>query len=173
MAGWRAAAAIVVLVSAGPVIAAPCGAPTGTDGYELLDQGYRALYNLDFDRADNAFMRWEMHEPRNPLGPASRASGYLFREFERLGVLRSELFANDKSFEARSKLLPDPNAHYRGVLGDFHAGGWAASRGQSYGGRLWQEVMAGATAPGGSSVVAPDPPVEHCFDINFAQNQMA
>jgi len=115
MAGWRAAATIiiVVLVAAGPAIADPCGAPTGTDGYELLDQGYRALYNLDFDRAENAFMRWEMHETRNPLGPASRASGYLFREFERLGVLRSELFANDKSFESRSKLLPDPQLKLR------------------------------------------------------------
>jgi hypothetical protein len=113
MTGWRAAAAIVVIVAAGPAIAEPCGAPTGTDGYELLDQGYRALYNLDFDRAENAFVRWEMHEPRNPLGPASRASSYLFREFERLGVLRSELFANDKSFESRSRLLPDPQLKLR------------------------------------------------------------
>ena len=58
-------------------------------------------------------MRWEMHEPRNPLGPASRASGYLFQEFERLGVLRSELFTNDNSFESRSKLLPDPQLKLR------------------------------------------------------------
>jgi hypothetical protein len=113
MAGWCAAAAIVVLLAAVPAIADPCGAPTGTDGYEPLDQGYRALYNLDFDGAENAFMQWEMHEPRNPLGPASQASGYLFQEFERLGVLRSELFANDKSFESRSKLLPDPQLKLR------------------------------------------------------------
>jgi len=115
MAGWRAAATIiiVVLVAAGPAIADPCGVAVGRDGYEQLDQGYRALYNLDFDRAENAFMRWEMHEPSNPLGPASRASGYLFREFERLGVLRSELFADDKSFESRSKLLPDPQLKLR------------------------------------------------------------
>lgn len=108
MVGWRAAAAIVALMAARPAIAAPCGMPTGTDGYDQLDQGYRALYNLDFDRAENAFTQWEMREPENPLGPASRASGLLFREFERLGVLRSELFADDKSFESRSKLLPDP-----------------------------------------------------------------
>jgi hypothetical protein len=112
MAGWRTAAATVVLLAA-RANAGPCGLPTGTDGYEQLDQGYRALYNLDFDRAENAFMRWETHEPRNPLGPASRASGYLFREFERLGVLRSELFANDESFESRSNLLPDPQLKLR------------------------------------------------------------
>lgn len=113
MAGWRVAAAIAVLLAAASAIAAPCGAPTRRDGYQQLDQGYRALYNLDFDGAESAFVRWEMNESRNPLGPASRASGYLFREFERLGVLRTELFADDKSFESRSKLLPDPQLKLR------------------------------------------------------------
>jgi hypothetical protein len=113
MTGWRVAAAIVMFVAAGSAAAEPCSAPTGTDGYELLDQGYRALYNLDFDGAENAFVSWEMLEPRNPLGPASRASGDLFREFDRLGVLRSELFTNDKSFESRSKLRPDPQLKLR------------------------------------------------------------
>jgi hypothetical protein len=113
MARWRVAAAMIVLLTAAPAFARPCGAPTGTDGYEELDQGYRALYNLDFDRADKTFMQWEMHEPQNPLGPASRASGYLFQEFERLGVLRSELFADDETFEARRKLLPDQQLKLR------------------------------------------------------------
>jgi hypothetical protein len=113
MAGWRVVVAIGMLLAAGPAIAEPCGVATGTDGYELLDQGYRALYNLDFDSAENAFVRWEMHEPRNPLGPASRASSDLFREFDRLGVLRSELFTNDNSFERRSKLRPDPQLKLR------------------------------------------------------------
>ena len=109
----RVAGAITFLLTAAPLFAGPCGVPAGTDGYEQLDQGYRALYNLDFDRAEDAFVRWEIHEPRNPLGPASRASGYLFREFERLGVLRSELFADDKSFESRSEVLPDPQLKLR------------------------------------------------------------
>lgn len=113
MAAWRAAATTVVLMAATLAIAAPCGVPNGTDGYDQLDQGYGALYSLDFDRAESAFIRWEMNEPWNPLGPASRASGYLFREFERLGVLRSELFADDKSFESRNKLLADPQLKLR------------------------------------------------------------
>lgn len=113
MARWRIAAAIAVLLATGSAIADSCGAPTRRDGYDQLDQGYRDLYNLDFDGAESAFVRWEMNEPRNPLGPASRASGYLFREFERLGVLRTELFADDKSFESRSKLLPDPQLKVR------------------------------------------------------------
>lgn len=47
------------------------------------------------------------------MGPVSRASGFLFREFERLGVLRSELFDDDKTCESRSKLLPDPQVKLR------------------------------------------------------------
>jgi hypothetical protein len=104
---------MVVSLIAGPAFAGACGAATGTDGYDQLDQGYRALYNLDFDRAESTFVRWEMNEPRNPLGPASRASGYLFQEFDRLGVLRSELFTDDKSFESRSKPLADPQVKLR------------------------------------------------------------
>ncbi len=104
---------MIVWLTASPAFARLCGAPTATDGYEQLDQGYRALYNLDFDRAQATFMQWEMHEPRNPLGPASRASGYLFQEFDRLGVLRSELFTDDKSFEGRSKPLPDKQVKLR------------------------------------------------------------
>lgn len=98
---------MTVLLTVAPAFARLCGPPTGTDGYEQLDQGYGALYGLDFDRAERTFMQWELREPQNALGPASRASGYLFQEFERLGVLRSELFADDQSFEGRSKLLPD------------------------------------------------------------------
>jgi hypothetical protein len=98
---------MIVLLTA-PASARLCGAASGTDDYEQLDRGFRALYNLNFDDAEKTFMQWEMHAPNNPLGPASRASGYLFQEFERLGVLRSELFTDDQSFEGRSKLLPDP-----------------------------------------------------------------
>jgi hypothetical protein len=107
MSRWHIAVAIIVLLTAVPAIAGLCGVPVGNDGYEQLDQGYRALYNLDFDSGQRLFMQWEMHELQNPLGPASRASGYLFQEFERLGVLRSELFTDDESFETRGKLLPD------------------------------------------------------------------
>ncbi len=107
MSRWRVAAVIIVLLTAAPAFARLCGPPTPTDGYGPLDQGYRALYSLDFDRAEKTFMQWELREPQNALGPASRASGYLFQEFERLGVLRSELFTDDQSFEGRSELVPD------------------------------------------------------------------
>ena len=113
MARWCVNAAMIVWLTSSPVFARLCGPPTATDGYEQLDQGYRALYDLDFDRAQTTFMQWEVHAPQNALGPASRASGYLFQEFERLGVLRSELFTDDKSFEGRSKPLPDQQLKLR------------------------------------------------------------
>ena len=50
----------------------------------------------------------EQQHPDDPLGPVSQAAGYLFAEFARLGILESELFTNDKNFEARTKLSPDP-----------------------------------------------------------------
>jgi hypothetical protein len=113
MAIWRVGVAVIVLLTAAPAVAGPCSAPTGTDGYERLDQGYRALYELDFDRGERVFLQWEMHEPQNPLGPASRASGYLFQEFERLGTLKSELFADDAAFERRRKLPMNPELKLR------------------------------------------------------------
>ena len=107
MTAWRVLAAIVPLLMASLAVAGPCGAPNGPDHYQLLDDGYRSLYDLDFNHADRVFVQWETDEPQNPLGPASRASGYLFQEFERLGVLRSELFTDDQAFEARNILHPD------------------------------------------------------------------
>jgi hypothetical protein len=42
------------------------------------------------------------------MGPVSQAAGLLFGEFARLDILESELFTDDKNFEARSKVRPDP-----------------------------------------------------------------
>jgi hypothetical protein len=86
-----------------PAWASPCSAVAADSDY-LLDDGYAALYDLDFERGDTLFVKWEAQHPGNALGPASRASGYLFQEFERLGVLRSELFTEDADFQARKKL---------------------------------------------------------------------
>ena len=73
-----------------------------------LDQGYRAMYNLDFNGAHKAFGDFEKQQPTDPFGPASDAAAYLFSEFERLKVLRSEFFAEDKSFLGAPKLKADP-----------------------------------------------------------------
>ncbi len=113
MSRWHVGVAMSVLLTAVPAIAGPCGPPVGNDGYEQLDQGYRARYNLDFDNGHRLFVQWAMHEAQNPLGPVSQASGYLFQEFERLGVLKSELFADDAAFEARRRPSPDRDLKLR------------------------------------------------------------
>jgi hypothetical protein len=73
-----------------------------------LDQGFRLLYNLDFDEAHRVFISWQHEHPQDPLGPTAEAAGLLFSEFHRLGVLESQFYADDKSFLNREKVVPDP-----------------------------------------------------------------
>src|SRR5271163_1426864 len=74
-----------------------------------IERGFQSMYNLEFDQAHQDFSTWERLHPDDPLGPVSQATGYLFGEFARLGILESQLFTNDKAFESRTKLSPDPN----------------------------------------------------------------
>ena len=69
-----------------------------------LDAGFQSLYDLNFGAAQAQFSNWKARYPDDPLGPAAAASGYLFREFDRLGVLQSELFRDDQAFQQRKKL---------------------------------------------------------------------
>jgi hypothetical protein len=81
----------------------------GFESASHLDAGFESLYDLNFDAAQAQFSDWKARYPDDPLGPAAAASGYLFREFDRLGVLQSELFRDDQAFQQRKKLTPDPN----------------------------------------------------------------
>jgi hypothetical protein len=72
-----------------------------------LDRGFSGLYNLDFNGAQKDFESWQNLHPDDPMGPASEAAGFLFSEFNRLGVLESQFYENDAAFEKRSKLSPD------------------------------------------------------------------
>ena len=73
-----------------------------------LDLGFRQMYNLQFDDAHQTFQVYEQSHPDDAMGPTSRAAAYLFSEFERLGVLQTELFVNDEMFEGRKKPAPNP-----------------------------------------------------------------
>jgi hypothetical protein len=83
-----------------------------------IEQGFQCMYNLEFDRAHLDFSTWERMHPEDPLGPVSQAAGYLFGEFARLDILESQLFTNDKNFEARTRLAPDPKVReqFNGAL---------------------------------------------------------
>lgn len=78
-----------------------------------LDSGYRLLYNLDFNHAQQEFSSWEQEHGDDPLGPASEAAGILFSEFRRLGVLEAQFYENDSAFEARKKISSDPAVRVR------------------------------------------------------------
>ena len=73
-----------------------------------LNDGYYALYNLNFDAAHGYFQQWMTAHPEDPLGPASDAAAFIFTEFDRLGVLDIELFADDNRFESRQRPAIDP-----------------------------------------------------------------
>ena len=87
------------------------GAAFASDNGTPLDDGYQAMYNLQFDAAHKAFAQWETLHPEDPMGPVSDAAAYLFAEFERLHVLQIELFTDDKRFESRS--APSPNSQLK------------------------------------------------------------
>jgi hypothetical protein len=78
-----------------------------------LDTGFKLLYSLDFVRAHDFFSTWQREHPADPMGHVCEAAGILFSEFNRLGILEGQFYANDKVFEARKKLLPDPAARDR------------------------------------------------------------
>ena len=73
-----------------------------------LEDGYRAMYNLQFDQAHRIFQQWETANPQDALGPASDAAAYLFSEFDRMHILQSEFFSDNDNFLKMHKPEPDP-----------------------------------------------------------------
>jgi len=84
-----------------------------------LDRGFSGLYNLDFAGAQRDFASWQQMHPDDPVGPVSEAAGFLFSEFNRLGVLEAQFYENDERFEGRTKLTPDPvlREHFQAAIG--------------------------------------------------------
>jgi hypothetical protein len=103
----RARASIIVVLC-GCLAGIPvCGKATTGD---LIDQGYKDMYNLAFDDAHRCFKDWERSHPRDPLGPVSDAAAYLYSEFDRLKILQSEFFVDNSAFLHRRSGKPDPVA---------------------------------------------------------------
>jgi hypothetical protein len=102
--GWLVLLVLPVTVAAGGNITSP--APS-------LDQGFHLLYQLNFPEADQVFASWQQEHPGDPMGPAGEAAGLLFSEFERLGVLESQFYENDRAFDGRKKVEPDTGVRDR------------------------------------------------------------
>ena len=95
------------------LLSLPALAATASLSLPPLDHGFQLLYSLDFDAAHGIFAGWEQSHPDDPMGPTCDAAGLLFSEFHRLGVLEAQFFENDKKFESRQKLSPDPAVRER------------------------------------------------------------
>jgi hypothetical protein len=77
---------------------------------DLLDQSYHAMYNLQFDEALSKAEAAKAVAPDDPLPWMTQASALLFREFDRLHILNSEMFSSDEKFASRSAQTWDPSA---------------------------------------------------------------
>ena len=96
------------------------GTPAGPT---LLDTGYRQMYNMQFAAAHQTFSQWEAAHPDDPMGPVSDAAAYLFSEFDRLRVLQTELFVDNRSFFGMRKVSADPavKQHFDAALAKTQA----------------------------------------------------
>jgi len=93
-----------------------------------LDQGFRLLYNLDFDQGHQVFLSWQREHPQDPVGPTAEAAGILFSEFHRLGVLEGQFYENDKKFLNRDQKEPDAGVRDRFNLALSRAQNLASAR---------------------------------------------
>jgi hypothetical protein len=95
----------LLLVALAHGVLSPIGASLGSTA--PLDRGFRQMYNLEFSEAHTTFQTYAREHPQDPFGPTSDAAAYLFDEFNRLGVLQTELFVDDEKFKGREKPSPD------------------------------------------------------------------
>ena len=73
-----------------------------------LDDAFSHLYNSDFDGSRTIVDRYLAQNAGDPLAYSIKASGYLFSELDRLGILESEFFKDDRRVADKKKLMPDP-----------------------------------------------------------------
>jgi hypothetical protein len=121
----RRAILLAGLLVCGLGVAMAATPPGAADGTVTLDSGFRFLYDLDFDHAHQAFAAWQRQYPENPLGPACEAAALLFSEFNRLGVLESQFYEDDKVFQARRQFTPDSEVRARFEAAVDQAEKWA------------------------------------------------
>src|SRR5262249_46459658 len=74
----------------------------------VLDQSYRSMYNLQFDEALRQTEAASRMAPDDPVPLMAQACAVLFREFDRMHILRSELFGADDRFSDGPAIPWDP-----------------------------------------------------------------
>jgi hypothetical protein len=76
----------------------------------ILDQSYHAMYNLQFDEALREIELAKKLTLDDPVPAMAQACAILFREFDRLHILRSELFGADDKFADGPALAWNPQS---------------------------------------------------------------
>ncbi len=76
----------------------------------LLDQAYTAMYNLNFETAFQKAEQAKTFVKDDPTPWVAEACAALFREFDRLHILRSEMFSSDETFDARESYKWNPQS---------------------------------------------------------------
>jgi hypothetical protein len=72
-----------------------------------IDDAFTRLYKFDFTGAQSVLDRFIEAHPGDPLPHSVKASGFVFQELDRLGILESEFFADDDRIASKRKLKPD------------------------------------------------------------------
>ncbi len=76
--------------------------------HSCIEEALDRLYNFDFTGAHRILDKHAAESPDDPIGPGVRAAAYLFYELDRLAILESEFFEDDKKIASKKKLKPDP-----------------------------------------------------------------
>ena len=90
------------------LVASPLGAQQ-----TLIDEGFNAFYNLEYDQAIAVFEKGIAQNPGLPDLHNHLAQTLIFREMFRNGALESELVSGSNSFLRRPKLNPTPATEKR------------------------------------------------------------
>lgn len=67
-----------------------------------LDASFRSMYNLQFDEALRSVESAKNMDKTDPMPWVAQVCAIVFREFDRLHILRSDLFASNEAFAARA-----------------------------------------------------------------------
>jgi hypothetical protein len=109
----RCTARLIVLAAVlAAVVSLSLPAPAETVE-ERLDLSYRSMYNLQFDEAFHQAELAKALAPDDPTPWLAQGCTILFREFDRLHILTSEMFASDEKFGARKARAWNPEAKKR------------------------------------------------------------
>jgi hypothetical protein len=92
--------------NSGPVLSADTSS-------QLLDTGFKKLYELNFDGARADFLQYQKIRPDDPMGKAAEAASYLYEQFDVKGILSSEFFLSDQRFLGGVEGSPAQNRNER------------------------------------------------------------